>query len=351
MKKIRIGIIGCGGMAKSHAARMNKVLEKIEITAVVDIDLDRAQMVAELFPNKPVVHKNYEEILDHVDATLVVLPHHLHHPVTIKCLNEGKHVLVEKPMANTEQECLEMIGSARRNDRVLMVGYCMRFHPLVLKFKEILDNKIFGDVFQLSIWTEQHTQRDPSNWMCKAKEVGGGQFFSHGCHYIDLMLWMLGNPMKGIHLGTNRCTPWMEREGTSNVCLEFENGALGYHFGTWGARGTRLGYSFHAHCEKGMVEMQLEKGRVVYLGDVDKHVPGVHDPEQKEIILLEKKHAKPTEIEMSHFIECIETGQTPLTDAVSSFEGLKVIWELYNAEEKNIVADLQGLGLGSTNFD
>ena len=273
-------------MAKSHAARMNKVLEKIEITAVVDIDLDRAQMVAELFPNKPVVHKKYEEILDHVDATLVVLPHHLHHPVTIKCLNEGKHVLVEKPMANTERECLEMIGSARRNDRVLMVGYCMRFHPLVLKFKEILDNKIFGDVFQLSIWTEQHTQRDPSNWMCKAKEVGGGQFFSHGCHYIDLMLWMLGNPMKGIHLGTNRCTPWMEREGTSNVCLEFENGALGYHFGTWGARGTRLGYSFHAHCEKGMVEMQLEKGRVVYLGDVDKHVPGVHDPEQKEIILL-----------------------------------------------------------------
>ena len=89
-------------------------------------------MVAELFPNKPVVHKNYEEILDHVDATLVVLPHHLHHPVTIKCLNEGKHVLVEKPMANTEQECLEMIGSARRNDRVLMVGYCMRLHPLVL---------------------------------------------------------------------------------------------------------------------------------------------------------------------------------------------------------------------------
>ena len=111
-------------MAKSHAARMNKVLEKIEITAVVDIDLDRAQMVAELFPNKPVVHKNYEEILDNVDATLVVLPHHLHHPVTIKCLNEGTHVLVEKPMANTERECLEMIASARRNNPILMVGYC-----------------------------------------------------------------------------------------------------------------------------------------------------------------------------------------------------------------------------------
>ena len=70
-----------------------------------------------------------------------------------------------------------------------------------------------------------------------------------------------------------------------------------------------------------------------------------------EIILLEKIHANPMEIEMSNFIECIDTGQKPLTDAVSSCEGLKVIWELYIAEEKNIVANLQGLGLGSTNFD
>jgi predicted dehydrogenase len=100
-----------------------------------------------------------------------------------------------------------------------------------------------------------------------------------------------------------------------------------------------------------MVEMQLGKGQVAYLGDVEKHVPGVHDPGQKEVILLEQKHAKPTEIEMSHFIECIETGKKPLTDAVSSLEGLKVIWELYEAGEKNIIADLQGMGLGSMNFD
>ena len=74
-------------MAKSHTARMNRVLKKIEITAVVDIDLNKAQTVAELLPKKPVVHNNYEEILDHVDATLVVLPHHLHHPVTIAAIS------------------------------------------------------------------------------------------------------------------------------------------------------------------------------------------------------------------------------------------------------------------------
>ena len=99
--RTRVGIIGCGGMARSHASRMSEVLDRVEITAVVDIDLDRARAVAEHSPNEPVVAADYEEILGHVDATLVVLPHHLHHPVTVRCLDAGKHVLVEKPMANS----------------------------------------------------------------------------------------------------------------------------------------------------------------------------------------------------------------------------------------------------------
>ncbi len=351
MAKTRVGIIGCGGMARSHATRMSEVLDRVEIAACVDIELEKAQAVAAQFEGKPAVSTDYEEILDRVDAALVVLPHHLHRPVAVRCLDAGKHVLVEKPMANSEQECLDMIEAAKRNDRVLMVAYCMRYHPLVLGFKEALDSGDFGEVFQLSIWTEQHTQRDPDSWMCRADTLGGGQFFSHGCHYVDLMLWMLGQPVRGIHLGSNLCTPWMEKEGTSNVCIEFENGKLGYHFGTWGARGTRLGYSFHAHCENGMVEMNLAKGQVLYLGDVEKHVPGEHDPGQKEVVLMEQKHVKHTEVEMAHFIDCIETGAKPLTDPVSSLEGLKVIWKLYEAEEQGTMADLKGLGLGTMSLD
>ena len=75
---------------------------------------------------------------------------------------------------------------------------------------------------------------------------------------------------------------------------------------------------------------------------------GEHDPGQKELVLLEDKHVKPTEVEMAHFIDCIETGETPLTDPVSSLEGLKVIWKLYDAEEKNEMADLSGMGLGAS---
>ena len=347
MNKIRIGIIGCGGMATSHAQRFGDVLDRIEVTAVVDIVEEHARAVAELLPNDPLVKTDYRDIFDHVDAILVVVPHHLHHQVTIDCLRAGKHVLVEKPMALTQEHCVDMIEQARKSNRVLMVAYCMRFSSLVIKLKELIDERTYGDIFQLYIWTEQLTQPGKHDWRRKAELLGGGQFFSHGCHYIDLMLWMLGRPVQGSHFGTNRGTPWMEREGTSNVTIEFEGGILGYHFGTWGARGSRLGYSIHAHCEKGMLEAAISDGKLIAHTEATEHLAGKPVTRQKESILLEAAGGKPTEIELAHFVDCIETGAKPLTDPEGSLEGLQVIWRLYEAEQNNQLADLRGLGLGT----
>jgi predicted dehydrogenase len=346
MDKTRIAIVGCGGMARSHASRFEMILEEVEVVAAVDVVREKAQAVADALPGDTLVAEDYHDILDEVDALLLVLPHHLHHPVSLECLAAGKHVLVEKPMANSERECIEMIEAARAADRVLMVAYCMRFHPLVTRLKELIADKTYGECFQLSLWTEQYTKYPPDHWASSAQTLGGGQLFSHGCHYIDLMLWMMGQPVYGTHFGTNFCTPWMEREGTSHVTLEFENGALGYHQGTWGARGSRLRYSFHAHCEEGMIEADFTGGRLVLHSQMKPHVPGEAES-QGEQVLLEAPAAKPTEVEMAHFIDCIGTGKQPLTDAVSSLEGLQVIWKLYEAEEKRQLADLRGLGLGS----
>lgn len=344
--KIRVGIVGCGGMAKNHAGRLEKVLEQIEVSALVDLVPERAQAVADLLPGTPRVATDYREILDAVDALLLVLPHHLHSSVTLDCLAAGKHVLVEKPMANSEKECQEMIDAAEKSGCVLMVAYCMRFHPLVREMRRRIMEKTHGDIFGMSIWTEQYTHPPEGHWIRSAATLGGGQLFSHGCHYIDLLLWMLGRPLRGSHLGTNRGTPWMEREGTSHVTIEFEEGILGYHGATWGARGTRLGCSFHAHCTEGMLEARIDTGELILHHNADAHIPG-QAAEQKSEVLLRAPQAKATEEEMFHFLECIRTGAKPLTDPVSSLEGLRVIWELYRAEEEHRLADLKGLGLGT----
>lgn len=332
MSKTRLAVIGCGGMSKGHLRRFHSLESRLEVVAAVDVVEERARDAAEGIEGVRVA-TDYREVLDHVDAVLLVLPHHLHHSIGMDCLQAGKHVLLEKPMAISEEECTDLIAASRAADRVLMTAYCMRFHPLVTRMKELLDERAYGETFQVSIWTEQLTQYAPDHWASDPKTLGGGQLLSHGCHYIDLLLWYLGRPLRGTHMGTNFGTPWMGREGTSNVCIEFEGGRLGYHFGTWGARGTRLRYSFHAHCTEGMLEADFRGGRLL-------HIKG-----DEETLLLEAESGKHTENEMAHFLDCIETGQQPLTDGPGSLQGLRVIWRLYEAETQHTIADLTGLGL------
>ena len=334
MARVKLALIGCGGMSATHLQRFHLLSDRLRLVAAVDVDETKARQVQEHLPGV-VVATDYRSVLDQVDAVLIVLPHHLHHAVAKHCLEAGKHVLLEKPMANSEAECLDLIATAARLDRILMIAYCMRFHPVVAAMKNELDNQSFGEVFQVSIWTEQMTRYPPGHWGHRAATLGGGQLFSHGCHYIDILLWYLGEPVSGTHLGTNTGTPWMEREGTSNVTMRFAGNRLGYHFGTWGARGTRLRYSIHAHCSEGMIEADVSDHRLLA------HAGG----ERKLLMENEAGAGKHTENEMAHFIDCIEHGQKPLTDGEASLQSLRVIWKLYEAEERDVVADLRGLGL------
>ena len=332
MSRLRLGLIGCGNMGHSHMRRFEFLRHRMAVTGAADIAEAARAATKDLLPDAKVV-ADYEEILDDVDAVLIAIPHHLHHRVTLDCLRAGKHVLLEKPMANSERECLDIIEAADKAGRKLMVAYCMRFHPLVVRMKELIDEKAYGECFQVSIWTEQHTEGPPGHWYHSAEKLGGGQFFSHGCHYVDILLWYLGRPVRGTHFGTRLCTPWMEGEGTSNAIVQFEGGRLGYHFGTWGARGTRLRYSFHAHCERGMIEAVITDKRLFA------HVGRTQE------LLFECDPGKHTENELAHFLDCIETGREPLTNGRAALQSLRVIWRLYEAEQKNGLADLRGLGL------
>lgn len=344
MNKIRLGVIGCGGMAGAHSLGFEHLTDQVEIAATCDIVEELAIRAAEKTGAKLAV-TDYRDMLEHVDAVLVVLPHDLHFEVGMTCLKAGKHVLMEKPMCNTEQECLELIRTSEELGKVLMTAYPVRFWPIVLKLKELLDSKAYGECFQLSIWTEQYTRLYDGHWGLSADRLGGGQFFSHGCHYVDIMLWLLGRPVRGTHLGTNFGTPWMEKEGTSNVAIEFESGALGYHFGTWGARGTRLGWSIHAHCTEGMLEINRSSESILYAHTQMREERSNLDTESSTQVLYEEKASKFTHYELEHFLDCIRTGNRPITDGPSSLQGLRVIWRLYEAEKNGTMADLRGLGL------
>lgn len=335
---IRIGLIGCGGMGDVHRQAMQQLQGRAQFTAAVDLDLSRAQETATIL-GCSLATTDHRQAFDAIDAAIVAVPHHLHHPIGMDLLQAGKHLLMEKPLANSETEAVDLIETAQRANRTLMVAYCMRFHPVVVEMERLLRAKTCGELFQLSIWTEQHTEREPGSWIHRKATLGGGQLFSHGCHYIDILLAWMGEPIVGNHLGANFGTPWMEAEGTSNVTIKFANGALGYHFGTWGAKGSRLQYSFHAHCTGGMLEGQITQGRLILHRGAEENRAGYEE------VVFTAPPGKHIHNELIHFVECLETGQRPLTDGVRSLQSLRVIWKLYNAEEQGVVADLRGLGI------
>lgn len=344
MKKIRLGLIGCGGMMKSHAQGVQKV-EGVEITAVCDVKMERAQEVASVL-NNPYVTSDYRTMVEYVDAVLVVLPHDLHYECGMFFAKQKKHILMEKPLCNTEEECLSLIETCEEERVVLMCAYPVRFWPGVVKLKELVDSGNYGKVIQMSIWTEQLTKSDPcESWLSTAR-IGGGQFFSHGCHYIDMMLWFLGNPVKGTHLGTRVGTPWLLKEGTSAATILFENGAIGYHGATWGARGSRLGWDVQIQTEKGMLEFDRYLGQIKLYDGVVAHKPG--EPERLSYkVLWETDDAfqKQTQYEIRHFVNCIRTGEKPMVDGRVALQSLRVIWAMYDAEKHNVVADLRGMGI------
>lgn len=346
-------MIGCGSMAASHAVIAQHLADRMRFSAFADIDLDRAQKAAAAAPGA-VAAKDYRDILDHVDAIIIALPHDLHYSVGADCLKAGKHVLMEKPLALTEAECRELIALDKSPNPVLMLGYVMRHDPLWKKLGEFIRAREFGDVFHVSIWTEQYTDTTRGAWLGEAKRLGGGQLFSHGCHYIDLLLHWLGDPVLGSHVGTNLGTPWMEMDGTSNVSLKFKSGATAYHFGTWGARGSRLRYAVHAHCTGGMLELNHAEGTISLhrdksggdlpaLSALARPGEPVEAANRAVVFRRPGEGGKAVIQQCEAFLDCIEKNRKPDISAAASLRSLQVIWKLYEAEDNMVVADLRGI--------
>ncbi len=350
MEKIRLGIIGCGMMTGNHSQSFDSLKDVLTVTCTCDKYIERAEAAAKALGAEH-AFADYKDMVDYVDAVLVVLPHAAHFDCGMFFIQNHKHVLMEKPMCVTEEECIKLTKASEEYNVKLMTAYCVRYMEPIVRLKEFVDNGVIGDVFQMSVWTEQFSRGKGKEGAGTVARLGGGQLFSHGCHYIDILLWFLGNPVRGFHMGTNFGTPWMEMEGTSNVVIEFENGALGYHMGTWGAVGTRHGWEFQIHGTKGMLaysKIGEYGGKIALYKNLGAAKEHNEDPNATDIEVLWETNdifGKKTAGEIRHFVKCINEDLVPETNAYESIQGLRVIWKLYEAEQKGVVADLRGLGL------
>lgn len=197
MDKLGIAIIGTGAVAPAHAEayRDNPACE---LKVFCNTHAAKAEKLAASLGVQVDVVSDYKEVLarDDVDAVSVCLPPALHKQVTCDALLAGKHVLVEKPMAPSLEECDAMIRAARESGKLLSVVSNNRFKTSAMKVKRLLDEKAGGKLLFTtvnSLWWRGGNYYDLS-WRGTWERECGGCTTSHAVHHIDLMQWMIGMP-------------------------------------------------------------------------------------------------------------------------------------------------------------
>ena len=330
----RIGIIGCGWFAPFHLAALDTLRDRACIVWTADPDHARATEVATRAGATALT--DYHDGLPDVEAVLILVPHHLHHPITLDCLGAGKHVLLEKPLALNLAECDDMIAAADRTERVLMVAYPHRYRQSMQQFKTAVVGGEYGRLIMLDALMDEKNQAYIGGWIADKSQVGGGVFFSASAHMLDVMLWVAGPARCASMVGTRGLCE-MEGEDTASSIIKFESGAIGVTRHTWSSPKSGIWYTMHAVCEKAHVTLTttptgdlITEGhrcpwetRVVVEGD-DVGTTTLHESN-------EGLDLRP---EVSHFLDCVETGQTPQTDGRCARQLIALVTRAYDEADE-----------------
>ncbi|MFI5150581.1 MAG: Gfo/Idh/MocA family protein [Bacteroidia bacterium] len=228
MKKIKFAVIGCGSIGQRHVAVLDAEAGA-EIVAVCDIDEQKCKKIAETYPGIT-AYTDYEKMLREGDFEVVHIctPHGLHAPMSIAAAKAKKHILVEKPMAISIEDCNKMIRAAKENDVLLMVVKQNRYNIPIRLAKEALDSKKLGRIFMVQcdvLWNRYEGYYSESDWRGR-KELEGGALYTQASHFIDLLIWWFGDVIKAkTFIDTKNHHIEIEDCGTS--VLQFENGVMG----------------------------------------------------------------------------------------------------------------------------
>lgn len=202
MTKLKMGIIGVGGIARSrHIPAYLNIKEKVELIAVQDVNHEKAKQIANEL-EIPNVFNNYYELFKVVDAVTICTPNKFHAEISIAALEAGVHVLCEKPMAITTEECERMINTSRKSNKKLSIAFHFRYTEAAKLSKSVVLSNEIGNPIVARI--QALRRRKVPGWgVFINKELqGGGSLIDYGCHYLDLAMWLMDDPDPVEVLGT-----------------------------------------------------------------------------------------------------------------------------------------------------
>ncbi len=301
-EKVRVGVIGVGGMGGGHCKTCQRI-EEVELTAVADIDADRAREIGEKFS---VPHfERHEDLLAKgiVDAVIIATPHYFHPPIAIDAFEAGLHVLSEKPVGVRVGMVERMIEAAEKSGKLFCVMFQMRALPGIRKARELVEGGELGEIKRtLLVSPEFRSQAyyDSGDWRATWAGEGGGVMMNQGPHIMDVFTLLGGLPSR-VTGKIKTLLHEIEVEDHGEATLEYPNGACGYFY--------------VSTCEPGparLIELAGDKGKIRLEGgqlSFWSYEPSVSEFSRTNTKMWGKPDIKEVELELQ---EC-ETGHGAIT--------------------------------------
>lgn len=333
---MRVGVIGIGYIGIHHLRNLHRLMKEnlIDKLYASDIDLSKKRL-AEKYDAK--FYQSYEEMLEKedLDAISIAVPTIYHEEVSLKAMQNGVHVLIEKPFTYSIDSALKIIDVAKRKNVKVMVGYVERFNPAVSKLKEMVNNKELGDLISLS-----------------AQRLGGpriidcGVILDLGVHDIDIMLHITGKNVVKVHTFALKRLPEVTNEDYAMVSMLFEDDIMGHievsritpvktrELNITATKSfVRVNYIDQ---EIRVVESFLREKRGAWTDF--KEFVSKFTPKEKVLKIVKEE---PLYLELKAFISSIESGRPPPVSAEDALKTLRVAVAAIKSYEKKSVISFQ----------
>ncbi|WP_339278211.1 Gfo/Idh/MocA family oxidoreductase [Paenibacillus sp. FSL W8-0426] len=330
---LKIAIIGAGAIANAHINSYLQFKERCEIVALCDLYPDKAEAKKNEFGLNAKVVSDYKELLDkEIDLISVCLPPYAHAPVTVDFLNAGSHVLVEKPMASSLEECDLMIEAAQKSGKILSVVAQNRFTNPIMKLKQMLDTGLAGPILHAqvdSFWWRGHCYYDLW-WRGTWEKEGGGCTLNHAVHHIDALLWMMGRPDQVQAFMSNVAHDNAEVEDLSIAMLRYPNGALGQITSSVIHHGEQQQFIFQGRDARISAPWKITASLSRPNGFPEKNAE-LEEQLQQAYDRLPNLPYEGHSAQIDNVLHAIESGEPPLIDGSSGRSTLELIMAIYKS--------------------
>jgi predicted dehydrogenase len=326
-KKLGWAIVGLGNLSINQILPAFAKCEKSKVTAFVSGSPEKANKLAARYgvnPKNIYNYQNYEELRNNpeVDIIYIVLPNGMHAEYTIRGAKAGKHILCEKPMANTPKDCEEMIAACKQAGKKLMVAYRVRYEPFNQTLIKIAQDKEQMGPIRTVVSDHGFNIGDPKQWRLNKALAGGGSLMDIGIYALQATRYCTGEEpvaINAMEYTDRNDVRFKEVEDLINFQLRFPSGVLAQCTSSYGYFGQNR---IRVVGTKGWVELEPATG---YTGARLRLKIGPN---------LTERDIRPVDhfaAEMDHLSECVMENKEPLTPGEEGLRDMKYIMAIYEA--------------------